>query len=72
MKTDKVKPCPFCGAKGVPEMWMNRTHLKMQHAPDCYFGGAHLWMEHDDRIPCWNRRDKRTANKALNHSESKS
>ena len=57
----RIKPCPFCGAKAVPYAWggTRHDHMKIQHAPKCYFGGAHLFIERDDRIPKWNRRAKK-------------
>ena len=60
-----IKPCPFCGAKAVPYTWVTRhDHMKIQHAPKCYFVGAHLFVENDDRInndqiAKWNRRAKK-------------
>lgn len=52
----KLQPCPFCGATGVPKSWRGRTYQKITHAADCYFGGSHCWMDHDDRFESWNRR----------------
>ena len=61
----RIKPCPFCGAKAIPYAWvtMRHDHMKIQHAPKCYFVGAHLFVENDDRInndqiAKWNRRAK--------------
>jgi len=57
-----VGPCPFCGATATTvRSPSGRPMQRVQHAVDCYFGGAHLFVENDDRIAPWNRRQNATA-----------
>ena len=52
-----VGPCPFCGASATKVRSPSGGPMqRVQHAPSCYFGGAHLFVEGDDRIAPWNRR----------------
>ena len=52
-----VGPCPFCGATVTTVCSPSGGQMqRVQHTSDCYFGGAHLFVENDDRIVTWNRR----------------
>lgn len=52
-----VGPCPFCGATATTVRSPSGGPMqRLQHTADCYFGGAHLFVENDDRIEPWNRR----------------
>jgi hypothetical protein len=58
VRVRRIKPCPFCGAKAIPYALAPRDYMQIQHAPKCYFRGAHLFIAGDDGIPKWNRRAK--------------